>query len=380
MREFIPYGRQNIDEEDIKAVVETLRSDWITQGPRVNEFEARVAEYCGARYAVAFNSGTSALHAAMYAAGIRAGDEVITTPLTFVATANAALYVGARPVFVDIDEKTYCIDIERIEEAVTPRTRAIVPVDYAGYPVDMQCIREAADKHNLVVIEDAAHALGAVREGVAVGSQADMTMFSFHPVKHITTGEGGMIVCNNPDYYRQLKLFRSHGITKETECLKANDGPWYYEMQELGYNLRITDIQCTLGIAQMNKLGKFLQERQLLAEKYNQALGQIKWIRIPPVPSADSRHAYHIYPLLLAADVDRTNFYTYLREHNIGVQVHYIPVHLQPYYHRRFGYNPGDFPKAENFYAREISIPLFPGLTSEQQEYVIKVIKSFAFR
>jgi perosamine synthetase len=377
MHEFIPYGRQNIDEEDIKAVVEALRSDWITQGPRVEEFEARVAEYCGARYAVAFNSGTSALHAAMYAAGIGVGDEVITTPITFVATANAALYVGARPVFVDINENTYCIDTEKIEAAITPCTRAIVPVDYAGYPVDIKRIREIADKYNLVVIEDAAHALGAVREGAKVGTQADMTMFSFHPVKHITTGEGGMIVCNNPDYYRRLKLFRSHGITKHPEYLEANDRPWYYEMQELGYNFRITDIQCALGISQMNKLDKFLEERQLLAKKYGQALGEAKWLRTPPTPPLDSSHAYHLYPLLLAADVNRTKFFTYLREHNIGIQVHYIPVHLQPYYRRRFGHKPGDFLKAEKFYAQEISLPLFPGLTPEQQEYVIKMVKSF---
>ena len=377
MHEFIPYGRQNVDEEDIKAVIEALRCDWITQGPRVEEFEARVAEYCGVRYAVAFNSGTSALHAAMYAAGIGEGDEVITTPLTFVATANAALYVGARPVFVDINENTYCIDTEKTEAAITPCTRAIVPVDYAGYPIEMKRIRKIADQHNLVVIEDAAHALGAVREGTKVGTQADMTMFSFHPVKHITTGEGGMIVCNNPDYYRRLKLFRSHGITKETEHLEAHDGPWYYEMQELGYNFRITDIQCTLGMSQIKKLEKFLQERRLLAKKYDQTLGEVKWLRTPPVPSPDNCHAYHIYPVLLEADVNRIEFYTYLRAHNIGSQVHYIPVHLQPYYRRRFGYKLGDFPKTENFYAREISLPIFPGLTSVQQEYVIRVIKKF---
>jgi UDP-4-amino-4,6-dideoxy-N-acetyl-beta-L-altrosamine transaminase len=377
MHEFIPYGRQNVDEEDIKAVIEALRCDWITQGPRVEEFEARVAEYCGVRYAVAFNSGTSALHAAMYAAGIGEGDEVITTPLTFVATANAALYVGARPVFVDINENTYCIDTEKTEAAITPCTRAIVPVDYAGYPIEMKRIRKIADQHNLVVIEDAAHALGAVREGTKVGTQADMTMFSFHPVKHITTGEGGMIVCNNPDYYRRLKLFRSHGITKETEHLEAHDGSWYYEMQELGYNFRITDIQCTLGMSQIKKLEKFLQERRLLAKKYDQTLGEVKWLRTPPVPSPDNCHAYHIYPVLLEADVNRIEFYTYLRAHNIGSQVHYIPVHLQPYYRRRFGYKLGDFPKTENFYAREISLPIFPGLTSVQQEYVIRVIKKF---
>lgn len=377
MKEFIPYGRQNIDEEDIETVIEALRSDWITQGPQVEEFEARVAEYCGAHYAVAFNSGTSALHAAMFAAGIEPGDEVITTPLTFVATANAALYVGACPVFVDIDENTYCIDTEKIEAAITPRTLAIVPVDYAGYPVDIKRIREIADKHNLVIIEDAAHALGAERDGAKAGTQADMTMFSFHPVKHITTGEGGMIVCNNPDYYRRLRLFRNHGITKDKENLESNDGPWYYEMQELGYNFRITDIQCAMGISQMKKLKKFLGERRLRAEKYDQAFHDVNWLQTPPTPPVGSRHAYHLYPLLLAGNVNRIEFFTWLREHNIGVQVHYIPVHLQPYYRHRFGYKPGDFPQAEEFYAREISLPLYPGLTPEQQEYVINLVKGF---
>ncbi|MGS0763328.1 UDP-4-amino-4,6-dideoxy-N-acetyl-beta-L-altrosamine transaminase [Syntrophomonas curvata] len=375
MKEFIPYGRQNIDEEDIETVIEALRSDWITQGLKVDEFEARVKEFCGARYAVAFNSGTSALHAAMFAAGIGPGDEVITTPLTFAATANAALYVGARPIFVDIDQKNYCIDTGKIEAAITPRTRAIVPVDYAGYPVDMKPIREIADKHDLLVIEDAAHALGAERDGAKVGAQADMTMFSFHPVKHITTGEGGMIICSNPEYWRRLKLFRNHGITKDTEYLEANDGPWYYEMQELGYNFRITDIQCALGISQMKKLEKFLGERRLLAAKYDREFSDVNWLQTPPRPSSGGRHAYHLYPLLLAGNIDRTELFTWLREHDIGVQVHYIPVHLQPYYRRRFGHKLGDFPQAENFYNREISLPLFPGLTPEQQEYVIEIVK-----
>jgi len=241
----------------------------------------------------------------------------------------------------------------------------------------MKRIREIAAKHNLVVIEDAAHALGAEREGAKVGTQADMTMFSLHPVKHITTGEGGMIVCNNSDYYQRLKLFRNHGITKEAEYLEANDGPWYYEMQELGYNFRITDIQSALGISQMNKLEKFMQERKLLAGKYDQAFNNVNWLQTPPTPPSGSSHAYHLYPLLLAAQVNRTEFFTYLRQHNIGVQVHYIPVHLQPYYRRCFGFKPGDFPRTENFYAQEISLPLFPGLTQKQQEYVIKMVKNF---
>ncbi len=376
MNRIIPYGRQSIDEDDIKAVVEVLRSDWITQGPIVDEFEAKAADYCGAKYAVAFNSGTSALHAAMCAAGIGPGDEVITTPLTFVATPNAALYAGARPVFVDIDPASYCLDISRIEAAITANTRAIVPVDYAGYPVDLEKIREIARRHGLLVIEDAAHALGAVRGARMVGSQADMTMFSFHPVKHITTGEGGMIVCNDEHYYRRLKMFRSHGIAKDAEACEHCGGPWYYEMRELGYNFRITDIQCALGLSQLRKLDAFLERRRQIASTYDQALSEIDWLSIPRHPSANSKHAYHLYPVLLDSQIERGKFFSYMRSCNIGVQVHYIPVHLQPYYQKVFGYQAGDFPVAEDFYSREISLPIFPGLSRDEQDYIINVIKS----
>lgn len=375
MKNFIPYGRQNIDEDDIQAVGEALRDDWITQGPRVDEFEARVAEYCGARYAVAFNSGTSALHAAMYAAGVGPGDEVISSPITFVASTNSAIYLGARPVFADMSRESYCIDIDRIEKAVTSRTKVIIPVDYAGYPVDINSIRKIAESHKLVVIEDAAHALGARRHGKPVGQEADMTMFSFHPVKHITTGEGGMIVCNKESFYRQLKLFRSHGIVKDDTLWEGNDGPWYYEMQELGYNYRITDIQCALGSSQLHKLPDFLEERTRIAGIYDQAFKDLEWISTPPHPEGDSRHAFHLYPVLLASQVNRLQFYNYLHSRNIGVQVHYVPVHLQPYYRRHFGFKPGDFPVAEDFYARELSLPMYPGLTIEEQNFVIETIK-----
>ncbi|MEN6325479.1 MAG: UDP-4-amino-4,6-dideoxy-N-acetyl-beta-L-altrosamine transaminase [Syntrophomonas sp.] len=374
MSKFIPYGRQNIDQKDIYEVIEALRSDWITQGPRVEEFEARVAEYCGARYAVAFNSGTSALHAAMFAAGVGPDDEVISSPVTFVASTNSAVYLGARPVFVDMDADTYCIDIGRIEEAVTDKTRVIIPVDYAGYSVDMKRIREIADRHNIVVIEDAAHALGAKRYGIPVGQEADMTMFSFHPVKHITTGEGGMIVCNSPEYYHQLRLFRSHGIEKDEKLWERNDGQWYYEMQELGYNFRITDIQCALGLSQLNRLPEFLKERQRIAGIYDEAFRNVEWINTPPHPDRDALHAYHLYPILLAPRINRRKCFDYLRSQNIGVQVHYIPVHLQPYYQHRFGYKPGDFPIAEDFYSREISLPIYPSLSEDEQDYVIKIM------
>ncbi|WP_061212734.1 UDP-4-amino-4,6-dideoxy-N-acetyl-beta-L-altrosamine transaminase [Syntrophomonas wolfei] len=368
---FIPYGRQNIEQDDIDAVVEVLRSAWITQGPWGEEFEKQVAAYCGVSYAVAFNSGTSALHAAIYAARIGPGDEVITSPITFLATANAAIYTGARPVFVDMDINSYCIDPQLIEAAITPRSRAIVPVDYAGYPVDMSVIKEIARKHNLLIIEDAAHALGAWRQGRAVGQDADMSILSFHPVKHITTGEGGMVLTNNPELQERLRRFRSHGIVRDASRMMENYGPWYYEMQSLGYNFRLSDIQAALGISQLKKLENFVEERQRIARYYDRAFAGMKQLNIPPQPVAGDRHAYHLYPLLLSSGIDRRKLFSYLREREIGVQVHYIPVHLQPYYRKNYAYGPGDFPVAEDFYRREISLPIFPGLKREEQDYVI---------
>ena len=368
---FIPYGRQNIEQDDIDAVVEVLRSAWITQGPWGEEFEKQVAAYCGVSYAVAFNSGTSALHAAIYAARIGPGDEVITSPITFLATANAAIYTGARPVFVDMDINSYCIDPQLIEAAITPRSRAIVPVDYAGYPVDMSVIKEIARKHNLLIIEDAAHALGAWRQGRAVGQDADMSILSFHPVKHITTGEGGMVLTNNPELQERLRRFRSHGIVRDASRMMENYGPWYYEMQSLGYNFRLSDIQAALGISQLKKLENFVEERQRIARYYDRAFAGMKQLNIPPQPVAGDRHAYHLYPLLLSSGIDRRKLFSYLRERKIGVQVHYIPVHLQPYYRKNYAYGPGDFPVAEDFYRREISLPIFPGLKREEQDYVI---------
>jgi UDP-4-amino-4,6-dideoxy-N-acetyl-beta-L-altrosamine transaminase len=377
LKQFIPYGKQNIDEDDIAAVNAVLRSDLITQGPRVEEFEKRVAEYCGARYAVAFNSGTSALHAAVHAAGIGAEDEVITSPLTFAASANAVLYNGGRPVFADIDPDTYCLDVCRFEAAITHRTRAVIPVDYAGYPVDMEELLKVARRHDLLVIEDAAHALGARRAGKKVGTEADMTMFSFHPVKHITTGEGGMIVTDNEEFYHRLRQFRNHGIVKDAHLMAENHGPWYYEMQDLGYNFRITDIQCALGLSQLNKLEGFLQARSRIAQRYDQAFKGFSPVVIPPAVSEESRHAYHLYPLLLAESARRREFFDYMREKRIGVQVHYVPVHLHPYYRKLFGYRLGDFPAAEDFYQREVSLPVYPGLSEEEQDYVIDCVKAY---
>ena len=372
----IPYGRQWIDDEDIKEVEKVLKSNYITQGPKVKEFEESVCDYTGARYAVAFNSGTSALHGAMFAAGVKEGTEVITSPITFVATSNAVMYLGGIPRFVDIDPTTYCIDIEKIEEKITAKTKVIAPVDYAGYPVNMKQIREIADKYDLMIVEDAAHALGAKRYGKKMGEEADLTVLSFHPVKHITTGEGGMVLTNDEELYHKLRLFRTHGITKDERFLEKKDvGPWYYEMQMLGFNYRLTDIQCALGISQMKKLERFIKRRNEIALRYDEAFSGHEDIVIPPKPDyPDSRHAYHLYPVRIKGK-NRRKIFEALRKKGIWVQVHYIPVPAQPYYRKKFGYENGAFPDAEKFYEEEISIPMYPKILDEQIEYVINSLK-----
>lgn len=371
----IPYGRQWIDDDDIESVVSVLKGDWLTQGPDIEEFEQAFSTYVNIKYAIAFNSGTSALHGAMFAAGVKPGDEIITSPITFVASANCGAYMGAKPVLADIDLKTYCIDPEEIQKAITPKTKAIVPVDLAGYPTDLEPIKKLAKENDIIIIEDAAHALGAKRQGKLVGTQADMTMFSFHPVKHITTAEGGLITTNNEEYAERLKLFRSHGITKEPNKLTKNDGPWYYEMQALGYNYRITDMQCALGVSQLKKAEKFINRRIQLAARYDEAFKKNPMIQIPPRPKEkDSRHVFHIYPILLDKSLDRKEIFIKLREKGIFCQVHYIPIHHQPYYQEKYNYTSNQFPNANEYYQREITIPLFPKMTDEEQEYVIDTI------
>ena len=372
----IPYARQWIEEEDIERVAKVLRGDWLTQGPAVDAFEQAVASYVNAKYCVAFNSGTAALHAAMYATGVQPGDEVLTTPITFVATSNSALYLGGKPLFVDIDPKTYCLDITKIERAITPATKVIAPVDYAGYPIDIDPILKMAREKGLVVIEDAAHALGADRNGEKVGPQADMTMFSFHPVKHITTGEGGVIVTNDETYYERMRLFRTHGITKEPAAfLHEAEGPWYYEMQALGFNYRITDFQCALGSSQLEKLPRSLARRRQIAEKYYAGLKDVEGVLLPPIPeNPHTTHAYHLFPVQFMRK-DRNEVFLSLKEKGIFGQVHYIPAHLQPYYRESYGFKPGDYPRSEAFYQREISIPMFPKMTDEEVDYVISTIR-----
>jgi UDP-4-amino-4,6-dideoxy-N-acetyl-beta-L-altrosamine transaminase len=369
----IPYSRQKIDEDDIQAVNNVLRSDWITQGPKIAEFEKRVASYCGSKYAVAVSSGTAGLHLACLAAGISSGDEIITSPITFVASANCALYVGARPVFADIRPDAYHIDVKELKKKITKKTKAIIPVDFAGHPCDMDAINQIAKDNGLVVIEDAAHSLGAKYKGRRVGTFADMTIFSFHPVKHITTGEGGMIVTDNKEYYEKLLLLRSHGITRDssrfTSCDSRSTAAWYYEMQNLGFNYRITDFQCALGISQMDKLDSFVQRRREIAAEYDRAFQESEEI-IKPSELAGCRSSYHLYPIQFKT-LNRNEVFTALRAKGIGVNVHYIPVHLQPYYRKTFGYRTGDFPVAELYFNSCISLPVHQGMTDDEISYVI---------
>lgn len=372
---YIPYGRQSIDENDIKAVEEVLRSDYLTTGPKIEEFERKVAAYTGAKYAVAIANGTAALHAACYAAGIGEGDEVITTPITFAASSNCVLYCGGKPVFADIDEKTYNISPEDIERKITSATKAIIAVHFTGQPCEMEKIYNIARKHNLIVIEDAAHALGAQYKGKMVGSISDMTTFSFHPVKHITTGEGGMILTNNDKLYQRLKLFRTHGITRDDKLMIKNDGPWYYEQLDLGFNYRITDIQCALGISQMDKLPEFLNRRKNIAARYNEAFADNDNIQIPYQESGCD-NAWHLYVIRIK-NGKRKEVFEKLRKAGIGVNVHYIPVYQHPYY-RNHGYKDTICSNAEEYYKECISLPLYPGLKDEEQGYVIKKVLEFA--
>lgn len=368
----IPYGRQAIDEEDIKAVVEVLQSDFLTTGPKVSEFEKAVADYVGAKYAVAISNGTAALHAACFAAGIQPGDEVITTPVTFAASANCALYCGAAPVFADIKADTYNIDPDDIRKRITSKTKAIVAVHYTGQPCEMDEIHKIAREHGLIVIEDAAHALGADYKGKKIGSVSDMTTFSFHPVKHVTTGEGGMITTDNIELYERLKLFRSHGITRDESFMTKNEGGWYYQQIALGYNYRITDIQCALGISQMKKLDKFVARRRYLVERYNKAFADIEDI-VCPMQGEGCNNSWHLYVIQVPAG-RRHEIYNKLQTAGIHVNVHYIPVYYHPYYQNN-GYADVHCRNAEELYERIISLPLYYSLTDEEQDYVIDTIK-----
>ncbi|TFD95794.1 UDP-4-amino-4,6-dideoxy-N-acetyl-beta-L-altrosamine transaminase [Jeotgalibacillus sp. R-1-5s-1] len=375
-KEFLPYGRQWIDEDDIKTVIDVLKGDYLTTGPYVQKFEQAIAQYTGAKYAVAFSNGTAALHGACFAAGIEAGDEVITTPLTFAASSNCVLYQGGTPVFADVDPNTYNIDPVEVASLITPKTKAIIPVDFTGQPADYEKLNELAKKHNLVIIEDAAHALGATYKGMKTGSFSDMTMFSFHPVKHITSGEGGVITTNSEEYYRKLEMFRSHGITRNPALLGNNEGPWHYEMQFLGYNYRMTDIQAALGESQLKKLDHFIDVRKKYALMYTNSFKELDEI-ITPFQHGDGESSWHLYTIRLNKNVFRTNrkmVFEALIDENIGVNVHYIPVYQHPYY-KELGYPDGLCPVAEEIYESIITLPLFPAMSENDVNDVIAAVK-----
>jgi perosamine synthetase len=371
----LPYGRQSIGEEDIQAVVDVLRSDWLTTGPKIAEFEEAFAARVGAQHAVSFSSGTAALHGAAFAAGLKAGDEAITTPLTFAATANCVLYQGATPIFADVSGDTLNLDPEQVAARMSSRTRAVLPVDYAGHPADLDAICEIASEHGLIVIEDASHALGAEYKNRRAGSVADMTVFSFHPVKHLATGEGGMVTTERADFAETLRRFRNHGISSQARQ-RQSEGQWHYEMVLLGFNYRLTDIACALGLSQLKKLDVNLARRREIVDRYADAFRDLEGLTIPAVRSGVNP-AWHLYPIRLNLEkltADRGKIFRALRAENIGVSVHYIPVHLHPYYRDRLGHRKGEYPVAEDAYERLISLPMFHGMSDEDVEDVIRAV------
>ncbi len=379
----IPYGKQDIDKCDIAEVVKILKSDFITQGPAVKKFEEKLASYCGSKYAVAVSNGTAALHIACLAAGLTRSDEAITTPITFLSTANSILYTGARPVFADIDYETLNIKPEEVKKKITKKTKVILPVHFAGLPCDMREIFKIAKGGNIGVIEDGCHSLGAEYKDrgkwIKVGScgYSDMTVFSFHPVKHITTGEGGAITTNNKKLYEKLMALRTHGVYKTSSMMKKH-GLWYYEMRELGFNYRITDFQCALGLSQLKKLGKFLKKRRVIANIYNEAFKNINGVDITLV-NKEKRHAYHLYILKIDFEkfkTTRRNFVLKLRREGILTQMHYIPVYRQPYYAKRYPHKVKNFPMAEKYYKKALSIPMYSAMSGKEIKKVVAVVKN----
>ncbi|MBO7628408.1 MAG: UDP-4-amino-4,6-dideoxy-N-acetyl-beta-L-altrosamine transaminase [Bacteroidales bacterium] len=380
----ISYGHQYISDEDIQAVVETLKSDYLTQGPKIGEFEKNFADYLGCQYACMVSNGTAALHLCAMALGIQPGDKVITTPITFVASANGFRYQGAEIVFCDIDPETFCLDLDKLEKLLNQSPKgtykAVVPVDFAGYPVDEERLRRLADEYGFAIVVDACHAPGGsfvdsngIKQMVGNCHYADLTCFSFHPVKHIATGEGGAVTTNRKDLYEKVALYRTHGITKNPNLLTRNDGGWYYEMQDLGYNYRITDFQAALGISQLKRLDWSIQRRNEIAHKYDEAFKGTS-VKIP-YRADNITHAFHLYIIRVDAE-KRKGLYNHLRNNKIFAQVLYIPAHTMPYY-RQFGWKKGDMPVAEDYYSKCLAIPMFPTLTAEEQDWVIEKVQEF---
>lgn len=376
----ISYGRQHITDQDVTSVVEALKSDYLTQGPKIAEFEKDFAAYCGSKYACVVSNGTAALHLCAMALDIKPGDKVITTPITFVASANGFRYCGAEIVFCDIHPDTYLLDLDKLEDILksSPKGtyKAVVPVDFAGYPVDVERMRALADEYGFAIVEDACHAPGGslvdtkgVKNMVGNGSYADLTVFSFHPVKHIATGEGGAITTNNKELYDKVSLYRTHGITKDPALLQENHGGWYYEMQELGYNYRITEFQAALGISQLKRLDWSIKRRNEIANKYDTAFKGTS-IRTP-FRAENITHAFHLYIIQVEK---RKELYDFLRQNNIFSQVLYIPAHIMPYY-KQLGWKQGDMPVAEEYYSKCLALPMFPSLTEQEQDWVIAKVK-----
>ena len=387
MKEFIPYGRQNISEEDIDSVVKVLKSDWLTTGPNIDEFENSLTQHSQANHCIAVCNATAALHMAYLALGMGNGDSVWTSPNTFLSTANAAIMCGATIDFVDICPKTYNMSVDSLEQKLIAAKKTntlpklVVPVHFGGQSCDMQKIAELSDKYGFKIVEDASHAVGGEYQGKPVGccQYSSITVFSFHPVKIITTGEGGALLTNDDSLNRKLRLLRTHGMTRDSNLMeKTSEGDWYYEMASMGYNYRITDLQCALGTSQMKRLNKFIDERHSIANRYSDLLCDSR-ITLP-YQHKDTRSAYHLYPVLVSSE-SRKQIFDYLRSYSIGVNVLYIPVHLQPYY-KKLGFQKNAYPNAEHYYAQTIALPMYCGLTESQMTYVsdkfLKAVKEFS--
>jgi perosamine synthetase len=383
----ISYGKQTIDQDDIDAVVEILKGDWLTQGPAVEVFENGLKKYFGAQHACALSNGTAALHLTGLALGWQPSDIIITSPITFLATANCIVYAGATPDFVDIDPATYTIDPNLVEKKVKAyrtvgqNVKAIIGVDYAGHPCDWKALREIADKYDLQLVNDNCHALGAtyLNDKQYAVKYADLLIQSYHPVKHLTTGEGGAILTNNSDFDEKVRRLRTHGMTKDPNLMEGNDGPWYYEMHEVGFNYRITDFQCALGSSQLKKLDIFVGNRREIAIRYDKSFANFDQV-ITPRYHSSIEHSYHLYPLQIDFEklsLTKVNFFEKMKKSGINLQVHYIPIHLQPFYKKRYGFQTGDFPLSENFYHSEVSLPVYPDLSVDEQKIVIEKIKQF---
>jgi len=388
MSKLYSYGKQTIEKDDIDAVTEVLKSDWLTQGPKIPEFEEKLSKKFNAKFVSAVANGTAGLHLIGMASGWNENDIIITSPITFLASANCILYSGATPDFVDINPVTYTLDLQKLEEKILiykenkKAVKAVIAVDYAGLPCDWKKLRELADKYEFQLVNDNCHALGAEYENDPCYAVkfADVVNLSFHPVKHLTTGEGGAVLTNDEKVDEKIKILRTHGITKDSKYLEKNDGPWYYEMHQLGFNYRITDFQCALGLSQLKKLDKFIKSRKKIAKYYDKEFSNDHRFVIPKVDE-NLKHAYHLYPLQIKFDIlkiIKKHFFQKMHENNIGLQVHYIPVHTQPYYKNNFGFKDGDFPIAEEFYKNEVSIPIYPLLENDDLEYIVSTIKQLA--